>query len=72
MTMANSLRLMAFLLLAGCQQSFRSEDEWLGKRVFWKDSAVVMNGTEVIDKHKVLPLPAEVEEVKGDLLRLGL
>ncbi|MCF7962162.1 MAG: hypothetical protein K9M08_15605 [Pirellula sp.] len=35
------------------QLRLRSEDEWLGKRVFWKDSAVVMNCTKVVDKYKM-------------------
>jgi hypothetical protein len=70
-TMTNGLRLMAFLLLAGCHQSLCAADEWLGKEVFFKDSAVAMVGTEVVDKYKVLDVPATVGAVNGEWLWLG-
>jgi tetratricopeptide (TPR) repeat protein len=61
--------LATVLILIGCN-SLVNSDDWLGQRVFYKDSAVVMDGDRVIDKDQELPLPVKVEEVKGDLLKL--
>lgn len=74
-TMTNGPRLLAFLLLACCHQSLCAAAEWLGKEVFFKDTAVAKVGTEVVDKYvdkyKVLAFPATVGEVNGEWLWLG-
>lgn len=69
--MLTMLSRMAVGLLGVVLTSFCGADEWVGKRVFWKDSAVAKVGTEVVDKYKVLSWPAKVEDVNGEWLWLG-
>jgi tetratricopeptide (TPR) repeat protein len=69
--MAQWLQPIAFFFLTCCHLSSPSEDAWIGKRVFLKDSAVAANGTKVVEMYRVLSRPAEVEEVKGNMLRIG-
>jgi hypothetical protein len=69
--MANGLQVITLLMLASCSQSVLATDEWLGKDVFVKDTAVAMVGTKVVDKDEMLAFPALVEDVNGEWLWLG-
>jgi tetratricopeptide (TPR) repeat protein len=69
--MANGLQVITLLILASCSQSVLATDEWLGKDVFVKDTAVAMVGTKVVDKDEMLAFPALVEDVNGEWLWLG-
>lgn len=64
-------RLMALVLIVYFHQSFCAADDWLGKEVYWKSSAVAKVGTEVVDKYQVLNFPAKVEDVNGEMLWLS-
>lgn len=43
----------------------------LGEQVFWKDAAKAKVADEEIDKYKLLPWPAAVQDVRGEWLWLG-
>jgi len=47
-----------------------AQESWLGKEVFWKSGAVAKSGQQNISIDSV-PFPAKVEQVEGELLRLG-
>ena len=48
-----------------------SRDPMLGKKVFFKDEAIAMVASTIIDKYKYVTWPAQVEEVIGEWLWLS-
>ena len=64
-------RLLVILLLGSLHQSICSAEEWLGKEVFWKHSAVSKDGSKAVNKLDHLDYPSIVKEVNGDWLFLG-
>lgn len=65
------MRYTAVLLFVVCSAVVaHAEESWLGKPVFWKPGAkATVNGADV--DIETLPFPSYVQEVNGDLLRLG-
>lgn len=63
-------RLIAICLLAIAPFSSLAADHELGDSVFLKDGAEAKNGDEIIDA-KLIPIPATMEDIDGDMLSLG-
>jgi tetratricopeptide (TPR) repeat protein len=49
----------------------QSSDSWIGRRVFYKSTAVAKVGDVVVDKYKLLAFPETVEATNGEWLWLS-